>query len=509
MVERKMDPTMQRDRWTYLWLALAALFFAFSSGRWTLPLAAWLAPVFIIRFMRTQPLWRGLLLTWAVTFVMATITWWGLDPMPLIVHLIIMGLGAALQLLPLLADRLLAPRLPGLASTLVYPAAYTALDYLYVVASPMPSMNAHAYTLYGNLALLQLASLTGMWGLTFLASWFATVVNWAWERSFAWREAWRGAAIYGGILLAVLVYGEARLAFGQPQPGTVRAAALTSVDLHTKIDEVMASARGDRARFRQTSAEHQDLYFADTVREAQAGARIVLWPEMAIPVAKEDESALVARGQAVAGEQGIYLAMLYYTSYAEEQRGENKLVLLDPTGNVVLEHLKFGGAAMEGWAPGDGVLHTVESPYGTLSGVICADTNFPLPMRQAGRNGTDILFSPTLEWQAINPQSVASAVYRAIENGVSILRAADNGLSVAIDPYGRMLAVADHFQADERAIVAQLPTHGVFTVYAVIGDVVPWASAAGVVALTVWGVLRKRQAVRVQSQAEPEQPPGA
>jgi apolipoprotein N-acyltransferase len=130
-------------------------------------------------------------------------------------------------------------------------------------------------------------------------------------------------------------------------------------------------------------------------------------------------------------------------------------------------------------------------------------------MRQAGRNGTDILFSPTLEWQAINPQSVASAVYRAIENGVSILRAADNGLSVAIDPYGRMLAVADHFQADERAIVAQLPTHGVFTVYAVIGDVVPWASAAGVVALTVWGVLRKRQAVRVQSQAEPEQPPGA
>jgi apolipoprotein N-acyltransferase len=509
MAKRESDPTIQRDRWTYLWLTLAAVSFAFSSGRWTLPLAAWLAPVFIIRFMRTQPLWRGLLLWWVVGAAIASITWWGLDPQPLVVHLIMMALGAAVYLLPLLVDRLLAPRLPALAATLVYPAAYTALDYLYVAASPMPSMNAHAYTLYGNLALLQLASLTGMWGPTFLASWLATVVNWAWERSFAWREAWREAAIYGGILLAVLAYGEARLAFARPQPGTVRAAALTSVDLRAKIDEVMASARGDRARFRQTSAEHQDLYFADTVREAEAGARIVLWPEMAIPVAKEDEAALIARGQAVAGEQGIYLAMLYYTSYAEEQRGENKLVLVDPTGNVVLEHLKFGGAAMEGWAPGDGVLHTVETPYGTLSGVICADTNFPLPMRQAGRNGTDILFSPTLEWRAINPQSVASAVYRAIENGVSILRAADNGLSVAIDPYGRMLAVADHFQADERTIVAQLPTHGVFTLYSVIGDVVPWVSAAGIVALVIWGVLRKRQTARVPAQAEARQPPKA
>ncbi len=503
MVKREPDPTMQRDRWSYLWLALAALLSTFSSGRWTLPLAAWLAPVFIIRFVRTQPLWRGLLLTWAVTYVVAAITWWGLDPQPPVVHLITIALGAAANLLPLLADRLLAPHLPGLTSTLVYPAAYTALDYLYVAASPMPSMNAHAYTLYGNLALLQLASLTGMWGLTFLASWLATIVNWAWERSFAWREAWRGAAICGGILLAVLVYGEARLAFGQPRPGTVRAAALVSVDLPAKLPEVMASARGDRARFRQTSAEHQDRYFADTVREAQAGARIVLWPEMAIPLAKEDEAALVARGQSVASEQGIYLAMLYYTSYAEERPGENKLVLLDPSGHVALEHLKFGGAAIEGWQPGDGVLRTVESPYGTLSGVICADTNFPQPMRQAGRNGTDILFSPTLEWQAINPQSVASAVFRAIENGVSILRAADNGRSLAIDPYGRTLATADHFRADERAIVVQLPTQGVFTLYSVIGDVVPWASAAGVALLAVWGILRKRRAARGEGQTSP------
>jgi apolipoprotein N-acyltransferase len=402
--------------------------------------------------------------------------------------------GAAVYLLPLVADRLLGPRLPGLVSTLAYPAAYTALDYFSVLASPMPSPNAQAYSLYGNLALLQLASITGMSGLTFLTTWLAPVANWAWERSFAWRKVWRGAALHGGIVLAVLVYGQARLTFAPVQPGTVRAAALVSVDLHAKIDEVMPLARGDRARFREVSAEHQDRYFADTVREAEAGAKLVLWPEMAIPTAVEDEPALLARGEAVAAEHGIYLAMSYYTSYAEDRRGENKLVVIDPSGEVALEHLKFGGAAIEGWAPGDGVLHTVATPYGTLSGVVCADTNFPQPMRQSGRNGTDILLSPTLEWRGMHPLSQYMAVFRSIENGVTLFRAADNGFSVAIDPYGRIIGATDHFQADERVLVAQVPTHGVTTVYSVVGDVVPWLCVAGMAPLIVWALVRKRRA---------------
>jgi apolipoprotein N-acyltransferase len=258
----------------------------------------------------------------------------------------------------------------------------------------------------------------------------------------------------------------------------------------------MPLARGDRARFRQVSAEHQEAYFRDTVREAQAGARLVLWPEMAIPLAKEDEPALLARAAEVATAEGIYLGVSYYTSYAEERAGENKLVVVDPGGTVVLDHLKFGGAVLEGWAPGDGVLHTVATPYGMLSGVVCADTNFPVPMRQCGRNGTDILLSPTLEWQGIHPLSLYNAVFRSIENGVTLFRAADNGYSIAVDPYGRVLGQTDHFQSAQRVLVAQLPTHGVTTVYSVIGDAVAWLSIAAVVGLAAWGIVRGRRRAR-------------
>ena len=47
-------------------------------------------------------------------------------------------------------------------------------------------MDNPAYTQYGNLPLLQLLSVTGLWGIDFLMSWLASVVNWAWERGFAW-----------------------------------------------------------------------------------------------------------------------------------------------------------------------------------------------------------------------------------------------------------------------------------------------------------------------------------
>ena len=73
-------------------------------------------------------------------------------------------------------------------------------------------------------------------------------------------------------------------------------------------------------------------------------------------------------------------------------------------------------------------------------------------MRQAGRNGTDLLLSPSLEWRAIDPMHANIAVYRAIENGVVVVRQADNGPSIVADPYGRMVAAMDRFTASERVL---------------------------------------------------------
>ena len=503
MAKERVSATIVSDRWCYLWLVIGAAIGLFSSGQWTIPLAAWLGTIFIIRFMRTQKIGRGFVLVWLVTFVGGSITWWNIlgHGFPLPIYLVTIAINTLLiGVVPYLADRLLAPRVGGFAATLIFHLAVTAMDFLCMTTNPLGSFGAFAYTQYGSLAFMQLLSLTGMWGITFLVSWFATVVNYGWERSFSWPEIRRGVAIYAGVLLLVMVYGSARLAFFQPQAGTVRVAGLTAVDFRANQSELFEA---DWETFRQLAAERHDPYFEGTIREAQAGAKIVLWPEAALPVAGEDEPALIARGQEVARQEGIYLVMPLMKVYEDERPYHNKLIVIDPDGEIVLEHFKYGGSMIEGFEPGDGVLRTVETPYGTLSGIICWDTDFPSVVSQAGRNGTDILLSPSLDFRAIDPMHAQMAVFRAIENGVSVVRQSDNALSVVTDPYGRTLAAVDHFTASEWVTVAQVPTQGVFTVYSVIGDLFGWLAVVGFVVIVVWGVVRWRRARRAEA-VQPE-----
>jgi apolipoprotein N-acyltransferase len=82
------------------------------------------------------------------------------------------------------------------------------------------------------------------------------------------------------------------------------------------------------------------------------------------------------------------------------------------------------------------------------------------------------------------------AIYRAIENGVSLLRPARWADSVATDPYGRVLALMDHFATEDRRMMAWLPVRGVRTVYSQVGDAFAWACVAGFIAISAWAMTR-------------------
>ncbi len=73
MFKRTITPTRIPDRLSYLWLVIAAALSLFTGGKWVIPLAAWLAPLFLLRFVRTKPPLPGLLLAWLVRFAVAAI----------------------------------------------------------------------------------------------------------------------------------------------------------------------------------------------------------------------------------------------------------------------------------------------------------------------------------------------------------------------------------------------------------------------------------------------------
>ena len=88
---------------------------------------------------------------------------------------------------------------------------------------------------------------------------------------------------------------------------------------------------------------------------------------------------------------------------------------------------------------------------------------------------------PANEWSAIKDIHVQMAAFRAIENGVPLVRPAGSGISAAFDPWGRVLGMTDYFAPGDRTLTVQVPMGRVPTLYARTGDLFAWLCVAGLV----------------------------
>jgi apolipoprotein N-acyltransferase len=479
-------------------LLAGSLLVGFSMGRWLAPLAAWVGPVLIMRYARDHKIGRGYLMVLAA-MILATIIgfmsiWLGGMPGPIVPFLAV-GIGF-LWSLPYLADRVLSSRLPGYASTFVYPLAAICLELLFIHFNPLGTWGATGFTQYGVLPLMQLASLTGMIGITFMMGWFAAGTNWAWENREQRSVAVKGSIVYGTVLGAVFVFGFLRLNLAQTSENeaTIRVAGITPQSLNTVFE--FTAGISDPKDVEPIYQSHVDTYLQETVREAQAGAQLVVWPELsATVIGREGELNLISAAQKIASRYGIYLTLpLLERPDDIKDPYANKLLLVDPTGAVVMEHIKYGGSIIEtGRMVGDGELQSVDTPLGVLSGVICYDLDYPAVVRQVGENGTGLLLVPSKDWFSIDPVHTHMAVFRAIENGTSLVRQVDSGLSMAVDPYGRVLAQSDFFGTTDRTMVAQVPVKHVPTLYISFGRWFEWLSVAGFVLIVAWSIIARRR----------------
>jgi apolipoprotein N-acyltransferase len=478
---------------SWRWLAAAAVLLPLANGRNTIAIAAWLAPVFMLRFLRGGGARRFL----AAFPVMAAA--WAFQfrgmvpaPQPFLAYAWI-SYGICL-LLPYVPDRVLRPRLSGFLSTLAFPCAAMGFDYLLSLL-PYGSWGSPAYTEYGNLPLMQLASITGIYGITFLMAWFAAVLNWAWDRGFEVRQVRGGVLAYVAVLAAVVCLGSIRLMVAPPGP-TIRIASLTrdleqfpNADIARRV--FSGQLTPDQMRqVRDWSRALDENLLRRAAREADAGAQIVFWGETNAYVVPADEAWLLGRASDLAREKHIYLgAATAIWHYGEPRPLENAFVLFDPDGRQAWRFLKAhpvpgGEAAIS--RRGDGRLPFTNAPFGRLSGAICFDADSVQLLQQAGRGEADIVLVPSNDWRAIDPWHTQMAVFRAVEQGVNLVRHTSNGLSVAVDYQGRVRGAMDHYEVSrDRVLVAELPVHGVRTIYSRAGDMFSWLALAGLVALAV------------------------
>ncbi len=84
------------------------------------------------------------------------------------------------------------------------------------------------------------------------------------------------------------------------------------------------------------------------------------------------------------------------------------------------------------------------------------------------------------------------ASFRAIEQGFNLIRQTSQGLSAAFDYQGRRSAAMDHYHTTDYAMVSQVPTRGVHTLYSRVGDWIAWVCLVGLALLTILSLRRKR-----------------
>jgi len=474
-----------------------------------IPLAAWLAPIVLLRFSRlTRSGWVALPAITGAEIIGGAIASRGGDRSSVFLVAFAyawLAVHSAIAALPYAADRWIRPRLGAAARALVFPLAFVTVEWLTSLSRVFNTTASSAYSQDDSLAFMQIVSLFGMWGLLFLIGWGASTANALWEASFSLKRARRAVVPFVAVMAATLVFGGARLAFAPAAP-TVKAATVTidrdlfEATVAPPFDWLAFNRADDatRAALRPRLEAGVAQLLARTEMALAAGAKLIGWQETAARVLEEDRQATIDRAAALAKRRGAYIqvALGVFTRAPERPYYLDQSILIDDRGEVVWSYDKTepvipGEAIVTPRGPGR--LPIAETPFGRLSTAICNDFHFPALIRQAGRTRADIVMAPYNSVTPFEAQDATVSILRAVENGYAMARATGNGASLIVDGYGRILGSQPYGEGGG-VMIADLPIRGVATLYGRIGDAFAYLCAAALVALAAWS--RRKIAAR-------------
>ena len=481
----------------FLWLLAGCVFLLFMGGKWNLPVTTWIGSVFFLRYFRKQRGFWGILLAFPIILLASHIYFIGLAEQVDLVFKIIIAVSFTLYIMiPCLIDRYLHERIRNqLLSTLVYPASLIVIQFLLSYVEQLGTILHWTGSMFSFKPLIQLVSITGVWGPSFLVGWLASVINMLWEEKFNPEKVRLPFATFTGLFLLVIFWGSIRLAFFSPDPGTVK---VGSVVAGFEEDNMFYAYEDDmpetekirqKEKYRALTYIIQDELFASSEKLIPSGIRILSWASGNAVVFAEDEAQLIRRMQNFAKERQIYFfpSLLVLGDYKGPD--QNHVLAIQPDGEIAYDHYK-GRNPNAGLYQGN-LIEIINTPYGKIASPICFEMEFHRFIRQAGKKGADILIVPGDEpARGAAKMHTEFSMFRAIENGCSMLRTTLEGLTMGADYQGRVLSQMDFYKTlNNRTIITELPVKGVRTIYTLAGDWFAWLCLILLIYLITSGIL--------------------
>jgi len=315
---------------------------------------------------------------------------------------------------------------------------------------------------YQMVPLIQIASITGAYGISFLVVWVSLSLLSAGLMVVlrpTLRSAWMGEIILPLVVVALVFnFGFRQLAGDSPSDRKLRLCLIQPSIPQTLIWDTSR----DRERFgdlihlsEQALTSHPDL---------------LVWPEAAVPsYARWDTNTYPAitnlvcqyRTWLILGSDDLGLPA--HPAPANEYEFYNASFLVNPAGEFVsryrkrnlvvfgeyiplvrwLPFVKWFTPIEGGFTPGDcPVPFTLTNLNVKTSTLICFEDTFPHLARECAEDDTDFLVNLTNNgWfgeSAAQWQHAAAALFRAVENGLPLVRCSNNGLTGWVDAHGRL-----------------------------------------------------------------------
>ena len=469
-----MKKTLE-NKYFAVFIIFSFLVYIMSNGEWCIPIFAWIYPILflcMIYLNRTRKVYLIISSIYAIGFI---VQFWRAIGMDIKICIIVAILLSFLKVLPYIYWSKSKMRFQN---TIIFASIMVSIEYIIYLIYPILGGLSDAYTQYQNLYLLQLVTVTGIYGITFLMYWTAAVVIWIWNNKNQKEYIRKYIIVYGSVIGLVFVYGVVMFHFAGNSDKSIRIAGVTvpisellnnDEDVYsTFYTNTFTDENITNARSKLSSAA--DELFLKTELEAQAGAKIVFWSELNGAVLKQDEDLLLQRASDLAKQEEVYLivSLLVKTPYVDLK--ENKTAAFNPQGELISEYFKHGRSIGELCQKGDGILKSFDTEYGRIAPFICSDMAFLSKIQQAGRDNVDILIVPASDWKEMTLLAAKTAIVRGVENGSNIIRHTNKGMSIVSDFRGSVLAQTDYFQSDTKTFSAQVLTKGRFTLYSYIGN---------------------------------------
>jgi apolipoprotein N-acyltransferase len=455
-------------------LLATALLAYFGTGLHPLWPLLWFAPVPVLTLAPRLGAGRAFLMAF-VAWLLGQMNEWrylthGIQlPVPLI--LISFAIAAALFGLGVLLVRGFLRRGSIFLAALSFPLYLATYEYVVSITSPHSTFGNLAYTQINCLPVIQIASITGIWGISFIVFLFATTVAVLLSGVGEPRRRRALAVTVGAVVCLVLLFGEWRLR--QDPPG--KSVTVTCIGK----DEPMALYLGSEQQALQLFRE-----YADEVRRATPAATdVVVLPEKIGRVSENGLAEVDAlfSSAAAATHAAVDLGVVRRTATV----AFNSSRLYSPNGKLEVnydKHHLLSGVEPE--TPGH-ERALIDQPSGRWGLEICKDMDFPKLSREYAGDGANLLLVPAWDFGEDGWAHGRMAILRGVENGFAIARAARNGILSVSDDRGRVLAEkatrADQFVA----ITTKVNVDHEATLYTKLGDWFAWICVAGFVALVL------------------------